>query len=153
MAISLETTSTDQSFTDDYLLYLLAQASAGVSSEFHETLAKDNLSVSTWRILASLYPRKKLNVGRLASDCLLKQPTLTRALDRLVKSDLVKRNHSSDDRRGVIVQLTEKGFKLTKRKVFEAQLHERKILQNYTDLERKDLKDALRLLIKKVKDD
>ena len=49
------------------------------------------MPVWKWRVLASLYPDKALNVGDLARACLTKQPTLTRQLDRLCAAGLTER--------------------------------------------------------------
>ncbi len=143
-----ETNPPDQAgaFTDDYLLYLLAQASAGASQAFHAELAKDGIAVSTWRILASLYPDFRLNVGALAEQSLLKQPTLTRTLDRLTKSELVRRVHSAADRRGVLVELTQKGRTLAAEKIEKARAHEAFILKNHSKSEITALKAMLRNL-------
>lgn len=134
-------------FTDDYLLYLLAQASAAASDVFHAELRRDGLQVSTWRILASLYPDAQLNVGALARKCLLKQPTLTRALDRMVKADLVRRVHSETDRRGVLVELTSKGRDIAAKGVEKAYRHEKRVLANYSNAEIADLKQKLQHLL------
>jgi len=134
------------SFTDDYLLYLLAQASAAASEAFHAELARDGISVSTWRILASLYPSGRLNVGALARQCLLKQPTLTRTLDRLAEAGLICRDHSAIDRRGVLVRLTDKGRALAAHNVTKAKAHERLILKAYSEAEIAHLKSHLRQL-------
>jgi DNA-binding MarR family transcriptional regulator len=133
-------------FTDDYLLYLLAQASAAASQAFHAELAKDGIPVSTWRILSSLYPDIRLNVGALAEQSLLKQPTLTRTLDRLTTSELVRRVHSAADRRGVLVELTQKGRSLAGDKIEKARTHEALILKNHSTSEITALKAMLRTL-------
>ena len=44
----------DVRFVDGYLAALLAQASQLISSEFHEVVRRHGLSVSEWRVLASL---------------------------------------------------------------------------------------------------
>ena len=137
------------SFTDDYLLYLLAQASATASDAFHEKLAADGLSVSTWRILGSLYPNKRLNVGMLAHECLMKQPTLTRTLDRLVNAGLVHRLHSATDRRGVLVELTEEGRDVASENVLKAKAQEAHVTRDYSSTEVAELKNMLRELIRR----
>lgn len=138
------------SFTDDYLLFLLAQASSAASQAFHADLRKSGLQVSTWRILASLYPNEVLTVGALAHKCLLKQPTLTRALDRIESAGLLKRTHSTKDRRSVFVELTASGKALTQSKVQMAQDHESNILAAYTPEQSAKIKAHLRGLIDRM---
>jgi len=145
--------TTDPAFTDDYLLYLLAQVSAAASDSFHAELQKDGIPVTTWRILSSLYPGAKLNVGTLARKCIMKQPTLTRALDRLVEQGLVKRHHSQGDRRGVLIELTEQGRKIAAANTGKARAHEARVLQDYSAAEVDDLKARLRELLNRARSD
>ena len=135
-----------ESFTDDYLLYILAHASDAASNAFHAELRAEGIQLTTWRIFGSLYPNLRLNVGALAKKCLMKQPTLTRTLDRLVEQGIVARTHSADDRRGVLVELTDQGRDLACDKIVKAQAHEAQILQDYTTDEIADLKRRLRRL-------
>jgi len=90
---------TEKRFTDDYLLYLLAQASAEASAQFHAELAKIGIPVLNWRIFATLYPSTSFTIGDLARDCLSKQTTVTRAVDRLEYSGEVERYRRAGDRR------------------------------------------------------
>ena len=120
-------TIADARFTDTYLLYLLAQASSRASSEFHKALATMDISVSTWRILATLYPDAPASVGELAKACMAKQPTMTRQLDRLVRDGLVAR-HEGLDRRRVVMRLTPKGAELARNLTTIAKQHEARLL-------------------------
>ena len=47
----------ERRFVDDYLPALLAQASQLISSEFHQVVRSQGLSVSEWRVMASLAGR------------------------------------------------------------------------------------------------
>ncbi|MEM6460672.1 MAG: MarR family winged helix-turn-helix transcriptional regulator [Pseudomonadota bacterium] len=132
-----------ESFVDRYLLYIMAQASAAASSAFHGQLADMGVSVPKWRILASLYPDKSLNVGDLARKCLMKQPTLTRQLDRLCAEGLTERRHEDRDRRGVLVTLSAEGRARATRYVAMARQHESEILADYSAEEVAVLKDIL----------
>ena len=139
------------SFTDDYLLYLLAHASAAASDAFHDQLLAEGIPLTTWRIFGSLYPNTRLNVGVLAKKCLMKQPTLTRTLDRLVEQGFVARHHSNGDRRGVLVELTDKGRAIAQDKIVKAKAHEAKILGDYSEAEIADLKQELRVLLTRAR--
>lgn len=133
-------------FTDDYLLYLLAQASAAVSASFHETLAQQGVAVSTWRILASLYPREDMTISDLAASCMTKQPTMTRMVDRLCAEDLVRRLPATGDRRRVHVTLTAAGQAIAAQLVRAAKADEAAALSGYSEAERETLKQTLRTL-------
>lgn len=131
-------------FVENYLLYLMAQASAAASSAFHAQLAAQGVSVAQWRIMASLYPDKVLNVGELARRCLSKQPTLTRQLDKLCAAGLTSRAHEDQDRRGVLVRLTPAGQAQAESYVRMADAHEREVLKEYAPEQVDAIKDALR---------
>lgn len=133
-----------EKFTDDYLLYLLAQASAAVSASFHDRLEQRGVAVSTWRILASLHPDAALTISELAQSCMTKQPTMTRMVDRLVSEDLVTRTTGDGDRRRVLVKLTPKGRVRAAALVAEAQRNEDTALASYSKAERAALKSTLR---------
>jgi len=57
-------------FSEDYLHYLLAQASAAASASFHAELAAEGIPIGEWRVLASLHPDLCLSVGELSKECL-----------------------------------------------------------------------------------
>ena len=142
--------STDRPFTGDYLLYLLAQASAAASNDFHADIAALGVSVPKWRILASLHPFGRMTIGQLAKECLQKQPTLTRIVDRLEQDGLVRRSPSLSDRREVQVSLTDKGRELSTGLVDRARHHEAAILHDYGPEEIEILKETLRVLIRRT---
>ncbi len=130
-------------FIDDYLLYLLAQASSRASAAFHAELAAEGVTVSTWRILATLYPDSPASVGELAESCLAKQSTMTRRIDRLAAAGLVTRAAGADDRRRVEVRLAPSGRTLADRLTVMASAHEAKVLRQYTAAEAAVLKATL----------
>lgn len=137
-------------FTDDYLLYLLAQASASVSASFHAALAQQGVAVSTWRILASLYPDDAMTISELAASCMAKQPTMTRMVDRLVAEGLVIRTPAGGDRRRVHVHLTDDGRRRAAALVADAKRNEAEALASYSEAERAALKATLRDLSRRT---
>lgn len=141
---------TSTPFVDGYLAYLLARASHLLSSQFHGRLAGAGVQVPTWRVLASLYDRDGLTVGALADLVLLKQPTLSKAIDRMIKDGLVARVPSQDDRRQVRVIITPKGRALVRNLITQALAHEEDILAGYSTEEKKLLKTMLQTLISRL---
>jgi DNA-binding MarR family transcriptional regulator len=135
------------SFARNYLAYLLARASFIVSGEFHATLKNWQLSVPEWRVLACLMDVEGLSVGELAAMALMKQPGLTKVLDRMERDDLLKRGNSSDDRRRVTITLTAKGRARVRPVQRAARAHEAELLRQFTDEQRATIKSALDLLI------
>lgn len=96
-------------FIDDYLAYLLAQASRRVSGQFHGEVQMGGLSVTEWRVLAGLSGVPHESVGALSEITLTKQPTLSKIIQRMERQGLVRRSDTPVDRRQTLVALTPKG--------------------------------------------
>lgn len=136
-------------FIDDYLLYLLARASALVSGQFHERLRPHGLDVAEWRILATLSDGDDVQVGELAARVLFQQPTLTKMIDRMEAEGLVERRRSDSDRRKVRVYITTAGRRKVRGVLSAAKAHEAEVLDGYTVEESEALKTVLRTLIER----
>jgi DNA-binding MarR family transcriptional regulator len=147
------TNSGEDGFVDSYLLYLLAQASSECSAAFHAELAELGVPVSTWRVLASLFPGKALNVGELAQRCLAKQSTLSRQLERMEADGLIARAHERRDRRAVLVRLTSDGQDLAAQLVARAKSNEAEVLRDYPPAQIDALKALLSDLAERARAD
>lgn len=134
-------------FTDDYLLYLLARASALVSGQFHDRVRPLGLDVAEWRVLATLSGDDGMTIGELAEIVLFRQPTLSKIIDRMEEQALVQRRKGDTDRRKIRVHITPNGRERVTGALAEAKRHEAEILAGYTDEEEKLLKTVLRTLI------
>ena len=110
-------------FVDNYLAALLAQASHLISSEFHAVVRANGLSVLEWRVLASLAGGEPIAIGQLAQVAVLKQPTVTRMLDRMAAKRQVER----------LIGL--------------AREHEQRVLEPFGLARAEDLKTTLRQII------
>jgi MarR family transcriptional regulator for hemolysin len=87
----------------------LALTAKTVSAAFNATLAAEGGSLSTWLILSSLRGDRWATQLDLARSLGIEGPTLTRHLENLERSGLVRRERSKTDRRAVRVELTEAG--------------------------------------------
>lgn len=114
-------------FVDGYLAYLLARASHLISGEFHKTLARQRILVMHWRILVILSDGP-LSVMELARVALNKQPTVSRAVDRVERLGLLKRATDVADRRSIRVSITPKGRRLVRKLMEQAKTHEAAVL-------------------------
>jgi DNA-binding MarR family transcriptional regulator len=139
-------------FVDDYLAALLAQASHLISSEFHEVARSHGLSVSEWRVLATLAGNEPISIGRLAQVAVLKQPTVTRMLDRMEAKDQVERLAHDGDRRVTLVRITANGSRMVARLIALARDHEAKVLEPFGLAHAEDLKATLRRIIELHRD-
>ena len=137
----------ERRFVDDYLPALLAQASQLISSEFHQVVRSHGLSVSEWRVMASLAGGAPVSIGRLAEVTLTKQSTLTRLLDRMeLRGDLERLPHQSD-RRITLVGITPAGSRTVGRLMDLAREHEMRVLEPFGLARAEQLKDTLRRMI------
>jgi DNA-binding MarR family transcriptional regulator len=89
---------------------------AGINRRLHkaldETLAAYGLSHTDWKILGALRwagPPYRRSAGELAKIADLSSGAMTNRLDQLEEAGLVRRLRDPGDRRGVLVEPTEKG--------------------------------------------
>jgi 3-hydroxy-9,10-secoandrosta-1,3,5(10)-triene-9,17-dione monooxygenase reductase component len=140
-------TPASEGFARNYLAYLLARASFIVSNEFHTALKTWDMSVPEWRVLACLTDVEGLSVGELAAMALMKQPRLTKVLDRMERDGLLRRRSATNDRRRVTLHLSAKGRARVKPVQRAASRHEAELLSQFTEEEKLTIKSALDLLI------
>ncbi len=133
-------------FVDDYLPYLLARASHLVSHGFHAELRRRGVPVGVWRVLATLADGEAMTIGELAERVLMKQPTLTKLVDRMEVERLVVRREVPGDRRKVEVAITADGRRRVVPLLAAAKRHEREVLAAAAAPEQ-SLKRALARLI------
>lgn len=129
---------------DEYLTFLLIRAEVALSQEFYERIGYAGLSETAWRVLATLIEHDGMIVTALAQVTFMKQPTLTKLLDRMVRDEFVERRGSPGDRRKTEIYLTEKGRAVATDLVRLAQRYEVDLLDNK---ESEALKSLLRRLI------
>jgi DNA-binding MarR family transcriptional regulator len=134
-------------FVDDYLPALLAQASHLISSEFHVVARRQGVSVSDWRVLASLAGGKPISIGQLAQVAVIKQPTVTRLLDRMEAKGQVERLPHDSDRRVTLVRITPAGARTVAKLMELAREHEHRVLEPFGLARAEELKATLRRMI------
>lgn len=121
----------DERFIDGYLAYLLAQASSRVSREFHREVNAAGLSVTEWRVMASLAGSAGESIGTLSQLALTKQPTLSKVVQRMEGEGLVVRSRVRSDRRQTVVRLTAKGERITATLRERAMRHQDAVLEPF----------------------
>src|SRR5690606_31267395 len=115
-------------FVDRYLASVLALASHRISAEFHVKVKQAGLSVTEWRIMASLFESTGETVGELARLALTKQPTLSKVLPRLEAQGYITLRTARADRRQTLVKLTAKGNRLVSPLCGQAMAHQHQVL-------------------------
>jgi DNA-binding MarR family transcriptional regulator len=134
-------------FVDDYLPALLAQASQLISGEFHLVVRANGFTVSEWRVLATLAGNEPMSIGRLAQITTIKQPTVTRLLDRMEATGHVERLEKDGDRRITLVRITPAGSRIVSKLIPLAREHEQRVLEPFGLQRAEDLKSTLRSII------
>ncbi len=134
-------------FVDGYLAYLLAQASSRISHEFHREVEAAGLSVTEWRVLASLEGSDGESIGVLSQLTLTKQPTLSRVVQRMEAGGLVSRSRVRSDRRQTVVRITAQGHDLTEQLRVRAIRHQEAILEPFGEANARMLISMLRTLL------
>lgn len=89
----------------------------------------------------------RLSPGKLLQQTLVTSGTMTNRIDRLAARGLVERHPSLDDRRSVMVQLTEAGATKVDAALFDLLAHERAILAELDVDDRESLTDVLRRML------
>lgn len=90
----------------------LSRAAESVSTRLHRHLDTDKLTTSQFGVLEALLHLGPLSQSDLAHKLLKSGGNITLVIDNLEKRQLVKRDRLTEDRRVVIVCLTEKGKQL-----------------------------------------
>lgn len=134
-------------FLDDYLAYLLTQASQAVSSEFQLCLSATGVTVIEWRVLSTLLDHPRIAVGELLDRVICKQSTLSKAVDRMERKGWITRSLDDQDRRKIQVAIDPAGLKIARELLVKAQEMEQSELQGFSKKEISTLKKVLRELI------
>jgi DNA-binding MarR family transcriptional regulator len=127
----------------------MAKITKRLQRDMDKTLAAHGLTKGEWEVLMSLHHTEqgRRSPGELATSCDLSSGAMTNRIDRLEADGLVRRLPDPDDRRGVLVELTEEG----RRKLDEATnaqaRREASIASVLTEREKKQLNTLLRKLM------
>jgi MarR family transcriptional regulator, organic hydroperoxide resistance regulator len=135
---------------DESLADLLARANFLLSESFHDQLKNHGLSATEWRVLAALSDHDGVKMTELADLVLFKQPTLTKAIDRMERAQLVQRRTPDEDRRRTLVFLTERGRRVVTPLVQRARQHDVTVTRALSVPVTRELKTALSLLIERL---
>ena len=91
------------------VFHLIEQASKKLKQFQRRTMREASLTPAQYFILSLLWEKDRVPFKDLASASLTSRPTITGIVDTLEKKELVAREPNPDDRRSLLVCLTEKG--------------------------------------------
>jgi DNA-binding MarR family transcriptional regulator len=100
---------------NEYLPYLINRVGFAVSESFGEVLAKDDLTIAMWRVLAVLLHNGPQHMTALADLTTVELSTLSRLIGTMQRRGLVTRKRNATDGRNVSVALSARGTALTTR--------------------------------------
>lgn len=118
-----------------------------------EVFARFGLNASGFDVLATLRrsgPPYALSPGALMEQMMISSGTMTNRIDQLAKTGLVERRQNPDDRRGMIVSLTDKGFALIDEAVTAHVENQHRLVSALTDGERAALDVLLRSYLERL---
>lgn len=128
----------------------LGRLHAHASRSIEEVFARYGLTIGEFDVLAALRRVGAPHVmtpTELARVLMLSPAGMTNRLDRLERSGSIVRQPDPDDRRSLLVVLTDAGRELVDRAVGEHVANERRLLAPLTAAERNALDKALRKLL------
>lgn len=115
-----------------------------------ETFSEFSLTVGEFDVLAALRRSGKpyqLSPTELFNTLMVSSGTMTHRIDRLEQAELVRRIPDLSDRRGTLIELTDKGFNLIEEAVKAHVANEHRILSVLAESEREALIQLLRKLL------
>jgi MarR family transcriptional regulator, organic hydroperoxide resistance regulator len=134
----------------DTLVDLLARANHLLTERLYHQVRWQGIAATEWRVLAALSARDGIAMNELAGLVLFKQPTLTKAIDRMERAELVERRTPVTDRRRTLVHLTERGRRAAAPLLQHTQRHAAAIERLLGEAKSRELKGALLALITRV---
>lgn len=132
------------------LLSLLTRAAHHLGSRLADVARRHGLSHLEGHVLATLAEGGLIPLGGLARRAAVKQPTLTRVIDRMVQRGHVERLRDECDRRLRLVGITPAGLALIGALSAHCEGHEQRALVAFGDERRLALEALLRELLDEV---
>ena len=139
-----------QSLTFDLSEYLPFQMSVISAELFNRVIEEAGLQMPEWRIMMALPSHQPCSSHELCTLTAMDAARVSRAQRRLEDLDLISVIRDEDDRRRLVVCLSEKGASEVLRLNSAAQAAESKMLDGLGPEDRAQLKTAIGLLFDKV---
>jgi len=137
------------------LPYLLAQASALASLQIDDLAQSVGLSRNETKTILCLIstggPEGGYTLNELADIMLVKQPTLSRVVDGMVKDGFLERRTATEDRRTVNITLTDKGKQQAAILADQARTMEERFRTKLGEQESTSLMTLLNLVISRLR--
>ena len=128
----------------------IGRLSKHLDRSIQETVSDFGLNGGEFDVLATLRRSGQpyqLSPTELFNTLMISSGTITHRIDRLEQADLVKRIPDSSDRRGTLVQLTDKGFNAIEKAVEAHVANGHRLIAVLEEAERQVLTQLLRKLL------
>jgi len=128
----------------------IGRLSKHLERRIQETFSDFGLNVGEFDVLATLRRSGQpyqLSPTELFNTLMVSSGTMTHRIDRLEQANLVKRIPDPSDRRGMLIQLTNKGFNVIEKAVEAHVANEHRLLIVLEEAERKVLAQLLGKLL------
>lgn len=129
------------------LLGRLSRLTTHLGREVEAVLLKHGLSSSAFDVLATLRRAGqpyRLSPGDLLAMTVVSSGTMTNRIDQLEKAGLVERIHNPQDRRSVLISLTDPGFAIVEEAVGAHVENQHRLVAGLSDEERAALNRLLK---------
>lgn len=129
------------------LLGRLHRLSTHLGREVEAVLLKHGLSSSAFDVLATLRRAGspyRLSPGDLLAMTMVSSGTMTNRIDQLEKAGLVERIHNPQDRRSVLISLTDRGFAIVEAAVGAHVENQHRLVAHLSEEERAALDGLLK---------
>ena len=134
------------------LLGRLARLRNHLARETEKVFAGHGINMAAFDVLATLRRSGapyRLSPGDLLATTMVSSGTMTNRLDQLEKAGLIERTHNPEDRRGVIIALTDKGLALADAAVESHVQNQHRLVAALSPDERDALDGLLRTFLSK----
>lgn len=134
------------------LLGRLARLRNHLARETEKVFAAHGINMAAFDVLATLRRSGapyRLSPGDLLATTMVSSGTMTNRLDQLEKAGLIERTHNPEDRRGVIIALTDKGLALVDAAVESHVQNQHRLVAALSPDERDALDGLLRTFLAK----
>ena len=135
---------------DTCICFVTNQASKKVAEVFNKRLLSKGITRVQGTALYFMGENDKINQKRLAELMNIKDSTVTRLIDRMEREDLIYRKTDPNDRRSMLLNLTEKGKEYRKITLKIGQELSRDVSKNISDKNIEIFKDVLDKIVKNV---
>lgn len=121
--------------------------------EIEAVLMQHGLSISAFDVMATLRRAGapyRLSPGELLAMTMVSSGTMTNRIDQLEKAGLVQRINNPQDRRSVLIALTDKGFAIVDEAVTAHVANQHELLAEVSEKDRRELDRLLRLFLARI---